>query len=72
VNIPFQDLFLSRYIHKKNVSYTDDLITTDNYDYETDSQGRLSKITRKIIDREGNQTSCYIYSFIYKDTVLPE
>ncbi len=72
VNIPFQDIFLSRYIHLKNVSYTNNQITTDNYDYQTDSQGRLSKIIRKITDPEGNQTSGYIYSYIYEDTVSPE
>lgn len=72
VNIPFQDLFLSHYVHLKNVSLTDTSVITDSYEYETDSHGRLSKITRKAIDREGNQTSGYTYSYIYKDTVSPE
>jgi len=66
VNTPFQDLFLSPYLHLQHVSYAEPAVVTDTYSYETDSRGRLAVLARTSASQDGR--GGYTYRFIYSDS----
>ena len=72
IAIPFQDLFLSQYIHLKNINCQNQHIVTDNYSYTIDQQGRLSTLTRTVNGTQNSDDITYTYQFIYENTIIHE